>query len=76
MITILFFAQLQEEIGPTLQFECAQCTVQAVKEYVLHSYPHVMLDSTMVAINEQFASGDDLVTAGDVVAFLPPVSGG
>ena len=76
MITILFFAQLQEEIGPSLQFDCTQCTVQAVKEYVLRGYPHVMLDSAMVAINEQFASADNLVTAGDVVAFLPPVSGG
>ena len=76
MITILFFAQLQEEIGPTLQFDCAQCTVQEVKNYVLQSYPHVYLDSVMVAINEQFASGDAVVKAGDVVAFLPPVSGG
>ena len=76
MINILFFAKLQEEIGPSLQFDCTQCTVQAVKDYVLHCYPHVMLDSTMVAINEQFASADDFVTAGDVVAFLPPVSGG
>ncbi len=76
MITILFFAQLQEEIGPSLQYDCPQCSVKEVKEYVLHCYPHVLLDSTMVAINEQFASVDDLVKAGDVIAFLPPVSGG
>lgn len=76
MIQILFFAQLQEEIGPSIQLDCVQCTVQEVKDYVLRSYPHVNLESIMVAVNEEFAKMDELVKTGDVVAFLPPVSGG
>ena len=76
MINILFFAQLQEEIGPSLPYDCLQCTVQEIKEYVEELYPQITLATTMVAINEQFAANTDIVKVGDVVAFLPPVSGG
>lgn len=76
MIKILFFAHLREEIGASINYEKAQCTVQEVIQYVEQLYPQASLASTMVAVNEQFASGVDRVKAGDVVAFLPPVSGG
>ena len=76
MIKILFFANLREEIGASINYDCPQCTVQEVMRYVEQLYPQVSLSSTMVAINEQFASSVDCVNAGDVVAFLPPVSGG
>lgn len=76
MIQILFFAQLQEEIGSSIFFHCTHCTVQDVKEFVLESFPNINLDSVMIAVNEKFADAEDIVKAGDVVAFLPPVSGG
>lgn len=76
MIQILFFAQLQDEIGSSIPFHCTQCTVQDVKNFVLQSYPNVNLDSVMISVNEEFAKMQDVVKDGDVVAFLPPVSGG
>ena len=76
MIKIIFFAHLREEIGATIHYENAQCTVQEVIHYVKQLYPQASLASTMVAVNEEFASEEHLVKAGDVVAFLPPVSGG
>jgi molybdopterin synthase sulfur carrier subunit len=30
----------------------------------------------MTAINEEFALEDDVITKEDVIAFIPPVSGG
>ena len=76
MIKILSFAQLQEEIGSSLQYDCSQCTVQDIREYVEQLYPQVTLVAAMVAVNEQYATDEDIVKDGDVVAFLPPVSGG
>ncbi len=76
MITILFFAQLQEEIGPSLQLDCSRCSVQDIRNHIQHLYPHVSISSAMSAVNEEFALPDDIVEGGDVVAFLPPVSGG
>ena len=76
MIKILFFAQLQEEIGSSIHYDCSQCTIQDIRDYVQQLYPQATLVATMSAINEQFATDEDIVKDGDVVAFLPPVSGG
>ncbi|MER1999993.1 MAG: MoaD/ThiS family protein [Lysinibacillus sp.] len=76
MIKILFFAHLREEIVPFINYDRTQCSVQEVIRYVERLYPQVSLSSTMIAVNEQFASSVDIVNTGDVVAFLPPVSGG
>ena len=76
MITILFFAQLQEEIGPSLRFEGPPCTIQELRNHIGSLYPHASITSAMSAINEEFASEQELVKEDDVVAFLPPVSGG
>ena len=76
MIKILFFAQLQEEIGSSIHYDCSQCTIQDIRDYVQQLYPQATLVATMSAINEQFATDEDIVKEGDVVAFLPPVSGG
>ena len=34
------------------------------------------LETTRVAINQQFASADSPLNGGDELAFLPPISGG
>ncbi|BDH61542.1 molybdopterin synthase sulfur carrier subunit [Lysinibacillus sp. PLM2] len=77
MIKLLFFAQLQEQMGQhSFEIEGANYTVQRLKEFLLKEYPMINLQHSMVAINEQFSSDNDLVQDGDIVAFLPPVSGG
>ena len=76
MIKLLFFAQLQEEIGPSITYELTQGTVHDVKDYVYTLYPQVAHIAAMMAVNEQFATDEEVVRSGDVVAFLPPVSGG
>lgn len=77
MIKILLFAHLQEEIGKDeLLMDTDECTVQQVKNYIHTNYPTVNLHQVMTAVNEEFSFDEDVVKDGDVIAFLPPVSGG
>lgn len=77
MIKILLFAGLQEEIGSdTLLMDKAECTVKEIKNYVQSIYPYVDLKQVISAVNEEFSNEESIVKSGDVIAFLPPVSGG
>lgn len=78
MITILLFANLREEVGSDqlVILEKQEMTVQQVKEWLKASYCLQSLDRVMVAVNEEFVTNEEMIKAGDVVAFIPPVSGG
>ncbi|QIW21787.1 molybdopterin converting factor subunit 1 [Bacillus thuringiensis] len=77
MIRVLLFAYLQEEAGTNeLQIEKENITVAELKDVVAKEYNVPMTASIMVAINEEYANEDDTIRDGDVVALIPPVSGG
>jgi len=77
MIRVLLFANLQEEAGRSeLQIEKENITVAELKDVVAKEYNVPMAASIMVAINEEYANEDDTIRDGDVVALIPPVSGG
>ncbi|QCR32367.1 molybdopterin converting factor subunit 1 [Lysinibacillus sp. SGAir0095] len=77
MIKILLFASLQEEIGSdSLLLEDTECTVKEVKNFIESKYPYVDLQQVLTAVNEEFSNEETIVKSGDIVAFLPPVSGG
>ncbi|WP_099157204.1 molybdopterin converting factor subunit 1 [Virgibacillus ndiopensis] len=77
MIDVLFFAELQEAAGSAkIAVEADRITVKDLKEKLLATYELDNLDHAMVAINEEYATEDVLIENGDVVAFIPPVSGG
>lgn len=77
MIKVLLFAQLQEDIGQeTVWLEADGWTVKQVKDFLMNQYPQVSLQAVMAAINEEYAFDEDTVKDGDIIAFLPPVSGG
>ena len=77
MIKVLLFAQLQEDIGQEqVCLEADGWTVKQVKDYLMNQYPEVSLQAVMTAINEEYAFDVDTVKDGDIIAFLPPVSGG
>lgn len=77
MITILLFANLREEVGSDqLVIEKQEICVHQLKEWLKERYHLQALDRVMTAINEEFVMDEDIVQDGDIVAFIPPVSGG
>ena len=79
-IRLLFFAILREITGTDQQeLEVPHGTSATQLWELLRSrYPRLSAYShpPMVAVNESFASPESALADGDVVAFIPPVSGG
>ncbi|WLV25540.1 molybdopterin converting factor subunit 1 [Aciduricibacillus chroicocephali] len=77
MIEVLFFAGLKEEAGmASMQVDAIGMTVEEMCEKYLVKLNLPSLDKAMTAINEEYAPGSAVLNSGDVVAFIPPVSGG
>ena len=77
MIKLLFFAGIKETIGrENLELEWKQQTIAQIKEYLQGKYPGLSLQGVMVAVNEELGLDEDMVKENDIVAFIPPVSGG
>ncbi|CAH2461954.1 Molybdopterin converting factor, subunit 1 [Bacillus mycoides] len=68
---------MQEEASkPALQIDCEKITVAELKDILVKEYNITISKQIMVAINEEYANKDDIIQTGDVVAMIPPVSGG
>ncbi|MFG6120390.1 MULTISPECIES: molybdopterin converting factor subunit 1 [Thalassobacillus] len=77
MNKILLFAGLQEKAGKAeLQLEAVNKSIAEVKGMLKDSYQLDEIDTSMAAVNEEYANGDFVVKEGDTIAFIPPVSGG
>lgn len=76
-VTAVFFARLRREAGTdSLAVELPdQATVREAATQ-LEAQLGVSLSGCMVAVNETYATPNQLLTDGDEVAFLPPVAGG
>jgi molybdopterin converting factor subunit 1 len=80
VVRVRLFARLRELAG----FESesvelpAESTVADVYEAVRRAHPAFQVDreSVRAALNQEFADWDEVVSDGDEVAFIPPVSGG
>lgn len=77
MNKVMFFAHLRDVVGEEfLSIELAGKTVAEAKSLINEKYPALNLDTVMTAVNEEFAGNDEILNDGDVIAFIPPVSGG
>lgn len=79
MIKVLLFASIAEKVQRAeLILPEEQLTVAQVIAWIGREYPDVKeeLKQVMVAVNEEFARPEQRVGRQDVVAILPPVSGG
>ena len=78
-INVLFFARYAEAVGfDSLEMEGEFATVDAVRLALAGDPEFAVLNETslMCARNEELCDLDELVQAGDEVAFFPPVTGG
>lgn len=77
MNKIMFFAHLRDAVGEEfLLLNAVGKTIADLKVEVASTYGLQKMDSVMVAINEEFATNEEIIQDGDVIAFIPPVSGG
>lgn len=82
MITILFFAQLREQLQcEKLMFEFSSLTnISALRERLIATYPHwaefLTSDKLLFSVNQTLVKSSHVVNDGDEVAFFPPVTGG
>ncbi|PGS48463.1 molybdopterin converting factor subunit 1 [Bacillus sp. AFS041924] len=78
MIKVLLFAHLREKAGIEELTVNDQngINVKELKELLMNKYDLPQLHQIMTAVNEEFVTDEEIVKDGDVVAFIPPVSGG
>lgn len=77
VITLHYFASLKEQTGiQKEQVPLENIRVQELVAYVKNKYGLFQNATIHVAVNEEYALPDEIVNDGDIVAFLPPVSGG
>ena len=80
LVDVKLFASCRELIGKdkiTLKFEKNQVTVGSLRKKILDSYPALSSQiQFVVAINCEVADEITPIRSADVVAILPPVSGG
>lgn len=79
MITILLFAGMEEKVGSsTIEADLNGQTIAELKRWMQSTYSvdKDLFTHSMTAVNEEFANDSDLLNENDVVAFIPPVSGG
>jgi len=73
----MFFAHLREAAGKeSITMDVTGKTVAELKELLVTQYQLNQLDTVMTAINEEFATNEEIIQQGDTIAFIPPVSGG
>ena len=57
-------------------FPHQEITVRQLREELEKNYSLSSVSSIMIAVNEEFATDEEIIREGDVVALIPPVSGG
>jgi molybdopterin converting factor subunit 1 len=78
-IEVLFFGMSRDLAGKgSTSFEVvSQTDVQRLKQILLDKFPlFSKMEAFAIAINESYAEDEVLLSEGDVVAIIPPVSGG
>lgn len=79
-LRILYFAHLVERAGTREETRALPtgCTAAGLRELLAREKPRLgdALAGCRVAVDEEFARDDTPLREGQVVAFIPPVSGG
>jgi MoaD family protein len=63
--------------GREIAFEFDGDDVESLREALAHKFPEIKkLNSLLIAVNEAYAENDLTLKESDVIALIPPVSGG
>jgi molybdopterin converting factor subunit 1 len=82
-VKVLYFAKIRQLLNLTkeeiiLDTSIDSCTVNDVINAVLSLHPSlsVYILTCALSLNQTYATRDELVSEGDEIAIIPPVSGG
>lgn len=78
-LSLLYFAALRDlaqRSEESFTTNTADLTVAGLCQEVSALHPTLRFDGVRVAVNEEFVESGFVLSPGDVVAFIPPVSGG
>ena len=79
-LKLLYFAQVREKLKASeedLELP-AGSNVNDLRQHLLKLYPHMKntLDAVAIAVNLEYTEDELILSEGDSVALIPPVSGG
>ncbi len=79
-IDILYFSSLKDKLKKskeTLEIQ-NELDLDSLIQFLKQKYPEISenLDNVMVAVNEEYVDKNYRLKSGDIVALIPPVSGG
>lgn len=79
-LELLLFASLKDDVGsPTLKMTLPEgSTVSTLLQEIGEAHPYLQgkLAHVRVAIGDEFADPDAIISEGQEIALIPPVSGG
>ncbi|AUJ53093.1 molybdopterin converting factor subunit 1 [Staphylococcus hominis subsp. hominis] len=75
---VLYFAEIKEilEMNSEDIDLIEDITVETFKELLFECHPSIRDKKFQIAVNEEFVQLNDIVKQDDIVALIPPVSGG
>ena len=78
-ITVLFFGITTDLVGKnTISYTVENnISIEKLKEILKTDFPNLKnINDFAIAVNEEYANNKIVLKSGDVVAIIPPVSGG
>lgn len=73
-IKIIAFGQIAEITGKEFQMEAAD--VESLKLHLIQKFPELSEKKWIFAVNKKVINGNVVLNQNDVVALMPPYSGG
>lgn len=75
---VLFFGATADAVGEReIEFDLAEQTVAAdALRRILEKFPQLEKHSLLFAVNQEYASGEEIIRNGDELAIFTAVSGG
>ncbi len=77
-VQVLFFGATAEEVGKREMAVSlsGQTKSAAVFDKIVEDFPQLKKHSLLFAVNQEYASGDEIIRDGDELAIFTSVSGG
>ena len=78
IVKVLYFAEVKEILNMSNEYIdiLEPKTVKEIRQLLNQYHPELMDKKFQIAVNEEFTKEDGIVQPDDIIALIPPVSGG